>query len=713
MALTVSEAGKNSRATSGGTLVVSSVTASVGDMLVAVVSAANSNTSGTSSLNTVTDSASNTWTDRSEINRTAGVANDGVSLGIYTTVLTSALSSGTVTASFSPTVGSASMLIWRVQPGTNERVAVYEVGAGDTGTSPPGSNAFSLTTSSININHTLIGAVAVSGSLNSSDSDTTNGSWSTNYTETGSSRDVQSQYKTVTATATQTYNATASTSTPYAINYIVLTPVWRLYLPSSSDAPAISPSADSGWEKTSDMDRIKASISKTSTAMTSVNATKAVNNTAYDIVRRQYIYGPLQAGTIAGSVLSVVRSQESNLAADASAQLSIRVIAPDASTVRGTAIGLSADAQTTATEFNQPALANRFYPIGTGTAALTEVAVTSGDYLVMEYGVRGREAGTTTRTFTWRFGDIASSDLAQDQTSTTDNNPWIDFYSGKIDLRVDGSLSGVLLTADAGSFDATVRSTVDTALATATAAFPDANLVSAVGISADIMTASALSPVVSFITSESLSAALLTATADMHPATFPSAGDVALNAALMEASTSSPDATLRSMYELAAVSLTATASGPDASIRIASTLEAAAMTANASLKDADLAWSGTLMAAAMTANALAAAASLAISSSQSATLMTASAALKDATEKASLLASSMTASAIMPSATSNYSTNLQAAVMTATAQLKVSIFRERLGHVIHRVGGGTVKVGSAPSGKPTLRGSISGGRNEH
>src|SRR5262245_36693521 len=99
MALTISDAGNGNSTSSGATLSTgATVTASIGDWLVAVVAADNNGTSGVSSISSVTDSQGNTWTQRALINRTAGgVAADGATLGIFVCEgVTNALSSGTV-----------------------------------------------------------------------------------------------------------------------------------------------------------------------------------------------------------------------------------------------------------------------------------------------------------------------------------------------------------------------------------------------------------------------------------------------------------------------------------------------------------------------------------------------------------------------------------------------------------------------------------------
>jgi hypothetical protein len=84
---------------------------------------------------------------------------------------------------------------------------------------------------SVTNGHTIFGATAIE-SLDTitADSDTTNGSWSTQYTEVAStgtqatSARIGTQFKTVTATDDQTYNTTTGSSRDYAINYMIVYP---------------------------------------------------------------------------------------------------------------------------------------------------------------------------------------------------------------------------------------------------------------------------------------------------------------------------------------------------------------------------------------------------------------------------------------------------------------------------------------------------------
>lgn len=222
MALTVTNAGSNNSTTSGATLAVTAVTAAVGDWLVVMVAADNAGTNGAASLTTVTDAGGNTYT-AALTNYDPGTASSGATFGLYYAAVTTALSSATVNANFSPNTTSKAMLIYRVVPGANETVTLDRVGPGVASTTK------AITATAVASGYTLFAGMAVETlSAVTADSDTTNGSWSSQYTElastgtTATSMRVCGQYKTVTATGDQTFDT--ATSGDGAVNWLTLYP---------------------------------------------------------------------------------------------------------------------------------------------------------------------------------------------------------------------------------------------------------------------------------------------------------------------------------------------------------------------------------------------------------------------------------------------------------------------------------------------------------
>jgi len=227
MALTLSQAGSGNSTTSSATLAVTlTQSVAVGDVVIVCIASDNNGTNGADSVTSVTDSQSHTYTVRAGQNNDPGAAAAGASVNIYTTTVTTAMTtSDVVTANFSPNTASKAMVIWEVAPGAGE-TPTYTSNGGSTnnGTNP------ALTSSSITSGDAVIYALAAETAATlTGDSDTTRGSWSTlhssvaNTGTNGTSMTVGSQYKVVTGTGTQAWGTTLSTS-DWGISYIVLHP---------------------------------------------------------------------------------------------------------------------------------------------------------------------------------------------------------------------------------------------------------------------------------------------------------------------------------------------------------------------------------------------------------------------------------------------------------------------------------------------------------
>jgi hypothetical protein len=191
----------------------------------------------------------------------------------------------------------------------------------------------------------------------------------------------------------------------------------RLYLPSTSSAPAISPVDDAAWTHTQNFARAIASATKIASAMTTYSHTNGSTADKWIIVR-QYIFGPLAAQTIAGTVSGRARGIESAGSVDALHAIGIRTIAPDGSTVRGTNKAVGTGGIEYATSLTNRSLAS--------AAALTSVDAQDGDYLVIEIGLR-QPVSVSANTSGISLGDDSASDLPVDNTETNPFNPWVEF----------------------------------------------------------------------------------------------------------------------------------------------------------------------------------------------------------------------------------------------------------------------------------------------
>jgi dynein heavy chain len=233
MALTISQAGSGNSTASSATLAVTLTQSfAVGDMVVVCIASDNNGTNGADSVLSVTDSRSHTYTVRAEQNNDPGAAAAGASVNIYTTIVTTAMTtSDVVTTNFSPNTASKAMVIWEVAPGAGETPTyVSNGGSTNNGTNP------ALTSTSIASGNAVIYALAAETAATlTGDSDTTRGSWSALYSSVantgtnGTSMTVGSQYKVVNAAGTQAWGTTLNTS-DWAISYIILNPA----LPAST-----------------------------------------------------------------------------------------------------------------------------------------------------------------------------------------------------------------------------------------------------------------------------------------------------------------------------------------------------------------------------------------------------------------------------------------------------------------------------------------------
>jgi hypothetical protein len=197
----------------------------------------------------------------------------------------------------------------------------------------------------------------------------------------------------------------------------------RFYLTSAM--MSLTPSTDAGWESAATTRRAL-STTRLNTPFESVTASESSTSTTFDAMIVQFVSQPLAAQTITGNVKGIIRAMESVTDADFRAQLSIRIVAFDNSAFRGTL--LAQDASALSNEW-AAALTNRKFPLnwaGSG-AALSSVAAQEGDRLVVEIGFRSHNALAAPRVGTLELGDSSASDLAEDETSTVQNNPWIEF----------------------------------------------------------------------------------------------------------------------------------------------------------------------------------------------------------------------------------------------------------------------------------------------
>jgi hypothetical protein len=201
------------------------VTAAVDDWLVAIVACSNDGHNGISPFSALSDSGSNTWTTRAHATYDPGAAGDGCTIVVGTAIVTNALTSGTVTATFSVETDQSAIQVYRVRPGTGETVSFVTSGTAG------GSNATAHKTSTISVTSgdIMFGVASVETDESlTGDSDTSNGSWSAvvNTTADAGTDDDSitcvSQYKITTGTGNQQWEGTSATARDSRTAHVVL-----------------------------------------------------------------------------------------------------------------------------------------------------------------------------------------------------------------------------------------------------------------------------------------------------------------------------------------------------------------------------------------------------------------------------------------------------------------------------------------------------------
>lgn len=233
MGITVTQAASATSSTDNTSLSITGVTAAVGDWLVVAVVADNAGSGGAATLTGVSD-GSNTYTERTLVT-SARAANAGLTLGIYTAPITSALSNATLTVSFSANTEFKVAQVYRLEPGSGESLSLTQSGTGQAVENVTGW-ARNITTNPTT-GDLVIGFLGVerAGVTFTGDTDNTAGTWTEWRIEVGSGLNGQvayAQHKVVTASQAQAWGNTADFSTASDI-----CTAWHCFRAEPSAAP--------------------------------------------------------------------------------------------------------------------------------------------------------------------------------------------------------------------------------------------------------------------------------------------------------------------------------------------------------------------------------------------------------------------------------------------------------------------------------------------
>jgi len=205
----------------------------------------------------------------------------------------------------------------------------------------------------------------------------------------------------------------------------------RIYCPSSGSAPV----APSTWNHanqagtTYTLPGIRSHL-RSKTALTSRTTATGTTNPFTRAVFR-YVFGPLAAIQITGTINQCMRCSESNAAANATTSIAVKLIQPGGADrsvlLAATASDLGGGAQeyTVTLGTRRASDVNEARPI-----SLTSQTPTAGDYLVVEIGFRSA-TGTTYNVVQVHGDPDFTVDCPDSDGNTSAFIPWIEF-SNKI-----------------------------------------------------------------------------------------------------------------------------------------------------------------------------------------------------------------------------------------------------------------------------------------
>lgn len=192
----------------------------------------------------------------------------------------------------------------------------------------------------------------------------------------------------------------------------------RYYLPSTG-AAVVTPTFNAVWEKTSEADRLKMVKTKISSAFATKTCTENVSTDPYDVLNRQYVSDPIGVHDFNGVSMKVqIRCMESAAKMDALLYVITWMVSNDGNTYR-----FSLPIVTSGVEFDDGTLENR----GIFAPPSAYDSSQNGDRIVVEIGVNTTNTKTDVYTATMDFGDNSGTDLPENNTETTQYNPWIEF----------------------------------------------------------------------------------------------------------------------------------------------------------------------------------------------------------------------------------------------------------------------------------------------
>jgi len=211
----------------------------------------------------------------------------------------------------------------------------------------------------------------------------------------------------------------------------------RIYLPSSG-AAAVSPAFSANWDDTADATRLRSVFDTPSGTTMTTTAYRDNSNKNENHLIHQWVSDSISAQTISAQTIKFqMRSEEnSNANNNQFNTIGIRVVSSDGATVRGTILAITRDDVEMA---SGGTLTNRQF-----SATSSSVTAQANDRIVIEIGTGGDPSAGNNHNVDIRIGDNGGSDLPENDTSTSDLNPWVEFVSnffGSSSASASGSAS--------------------------------------------------------------------------------------------------------------------------------------------------------------------------------------------------------------------------------------------------------------------------------
>lgn len=194
----------------------------------------------------------------------------------------------------------------------------------------------------------------------------------------------------------------------------------RLYL-HTDIPPAVVPAVDAYWQETGNASIGVATPNRRNSAFVAKAITQNPANTGGEFALfYQFVTPPFAAilFPLMGTVKMQLRAMQSNASADMYGQVFIRLLTSDGTTLIRKLID---DGVNTVFE---TALTNNYFIVP--DTAVTPSVVQIGYILSIEIGMFASWLGTP-YTATIEFGDAAATDLPEDESTTDQDNPWIEF----------------------------------------------------------------------------------------------------------------------------------------------------------------------------------------------------------------------------------------------------------------------------------------------